>query len=78
MFPTQICSHPFSPLLLLVISSLRPSFQSYNCLDPVEEEFPKDFQRFKDQIFDLDRRLAAILCNAFEDCSGSEAIYKVW
>jgi dynein heavy chain len=51
--------------------------QSYNCLDPIDEDFPRDVKRFKDQVFDLDRRLAAILCIAFDDCSGSEAIYKL-
>ena len=41
------------------------------------QEFPKDYNNFKKSIADLDRRLASIVCQAFDDCSGLEAVFKL-
>lgn len=41
------------------------------------QEFPYDYEEFKEFILDLDRRLASIACQAFEDCSGLESVFKV-
>ncbi|NWI70492.1 DYH17 protein, partial [Todus mexicanus] len=41
----------------------------YDPLDPAEEELNKDFAEFQKKIEDLDRRLATILCQAFDDCN---------
>lgn len=39
--------------------------------------FVEDYVEFKLKIDDLDRRLAAIICQAFDDCSGVESAFKV-
>lgn len=41
------------------------------------QEFLKDYEHFKEAIADLDRRLASIVCQGFDDCSGLEAAFKV-
>ena len=43
----------------------------------VSQEFLEDYEHFKDSIADLDRRLASIVCQGFDDCSGLEASFKV-
>ncbi|XP_066292954.1 dynein beta chain, ciliary-like [Branchiostoma lanceolatum] len=50
---------------------------NYDSLDPKNEDFMADYKRFTDRIYDLDRRLGAIICQAFDDCSGIEAIFKL-
>ena len=41
------------------------------------QEFPNDYDNFKRSIADLDRRLASIVCQGFDDCSGLESIFKL-
>ncbi len=41
------------------------------------QEFLRDYENFKKAIADLDRRLASIACQAFSDCSGLEAAFKL-
>ena len=36
-----------------------------------------DYENFQAAIADLDRRLASIVCQGFDDCSGLEASFKV-
>ncbi|XP_078609718.1 dynein beta chain, ciliary-like isoform X2 [Branchiostoma floridae x Branchiostoma japonicum] len=50
---------------------------NYDSLDPKNEDFMADYKRFTDRIYDLDRRLGAIICQAFDDCSGIESIFKL-
>ena len=38
----------------------------------------EDYVEFKLKIADLDRRLASIICQAFDDCSGVESAFKVY
>ncbi|PSN32950.1 Dynein beta chain [Blattella germanica] len=45
---------------------------TYDPLDPEEENFEKDFDIFMQKISDLDRKLAAIFCQAFDDCFNLE------
>ncbi|NXC68138.1 DYH17 protein, partial [Anhinga anhinga] len=40
----------------------------YDPLDPTEEQLNKDFAEFQEKIWDVDRRLATILCQGFDDC----------
>lgn len=54
------------------------SGKSYDVLDPDDSSFISDFENFKKKIFEMDMKLAAILCQAFEDCSNLESIFKVW
>lgn len=53
------------------------SGKSYDVLDPDDDSFMEDFENFKQKIFEMDLKLAAILCQAFEDCSNLESIFKV-
>ena len=41
------------------------------------QEFTNDYENFVQRISDLDRRLATIICQGFEDCSGMESVFKV-
>lgn len=53
------------------------STKSYDFLDPDDPSFINDFETFKQRIFEMDLKLAAILCQAFEDCANLESIFKV-
>ncbi|XP_077689901.1 dynein axonemal heavy chain 17 [Eretmochelys imbricata] len=48
----------------------------YDPLDPAEEEFDEDFTEFQTKIQDLDRRLAAIFSQGFNDCNSIESAVK--
>lgn len=39
--------------------------------------FTVHFAQFKESIKDLDLRLASIVCQGFEDCSGLESVFRV-
>ena len=41
------------------------------------QAFLPEYEKFKASIADLDRRLASIVCQGFDDCSGLEAGFKV-
>ncbi|XP_075374780.1 dynein axonemal heavy chain 17-like [Mycteria americana] len=41
----------------------------YDPLDPAEEQLNKDFAEFQEKIQDVDRRLATIFCQGFDDCN---------
>ncbi|XP_033732158.1 dynein beta chain, ciliary-like [Pecten maximus] len=51
--------------------------KSYDCLDPASNEFQDDYNTFLEKVFDFDRRLATIICQGFDDCSGLEAQFKL-
>ncbi|KAK6170907.1 hypothetical protein SNE40_019193 [Patella caerulea] len=53
------------------------SERGYDCLDPSSDEFLDDYQNFLEKIGDIDRRLATIICQGFDDCSGLESIFKL-
>ncbi|KAJ8958202.1 hypothetical protein NQ314_006441, partial [Rhamnusium bicolor] len=53
------------------------SGKSYDVLDPDDLSFINDFEHFKHNIFEMDMKLAAILCQAFEDCCNLESIFKL-
>lgn len=53
------------------------SGKSYDVLDPDDPSFLDDFQIFKQRIFEMDMKLAAILCQAFEDCSNLDSVFKL-
>lgn len=50
---------------------------TYDGLDPKIKDFINDYVTFRQQIADLDSRLAAVINQAFEDCSGVEAVFKL-
>lgn len=51
--------------------------KTYDVLDPEDPSFLLDYETFQRNIQDLDRRLASILCQAFDDCSNLESVFKV-
>lgn len=53
------------------------SSRTYDSLDPIDESFIKDYERFKMRTFELDRKLGAVLARAFDDCLVSESIFKL-
>lgn len=42
------------------------------------QEFEKDVRQFKLKVDDIDRRLGAVFCQAFDDAYGLEHAFKVW
>lgn len=42
------------------------------------QEFEEDVRQFKLKVDDIDRRLGAIFCQAFDDAYGLEHAFKVW
>ncbi|XP_059684255.1 dynein axonemal heavy chain 17 [Gavia stellata] len=52
------------------VSELIKGFADCKCdpLDPAEEQLNKDFAEFQAKIQDVDRRLATIFCQGFDDC----------
>lgn len=51
--------------------------KSYDVLDPDDESFKEDFMKFQDRILELDMKLAAILCQAFDDSHNLESVFKL-
>ncbi|XP_011788533.1 PREDICTED: dynein heavy chain 17, axonemal [Colobus angolensis palliatus] len=49
----------------------------YDPLDPGDSNFDRDYADFEIKIQDLDRRLAMIFCQGFEDCSSIESSAKL-
>ncbi|CAK8676513.1 unnamed protein product [Clavelina lepadiformis] len=49
----------------------------YDPLDPINEAFNEDLRKFKSQIADVDRRLGAIVSQAFDDCPSTESAFKL-
>ena len=52
--------------------------KTYDCSDPEDKGFPKDFKKFNKEVWMMDRRLGATLTRAFDDCSSSDAIFKLF
>ncbi|GAB5581369.1 dynein axonemal heavy chain 17 isoform X1 [Prionailurus iriomotensis] len=48
----------------------------YDPLDPGDSSFDDDYAGFETKIQDLDRRLATIFCQGFDDCSSIESCSK--
>lgn len=56
-----------------IITASKPT----DCLDPDDKSFNEDFLKFQDRILELDLKLAAILCQAFDDCHNLESAFKL-
>ncbi|XP_068082615.1 dynein beta chain, ciliary-like [Anabrus simplex] len=50
---------------------------TYDTLDPEEPAFARDYEAFMNQIRELDRRLATLLCLAFDDCHNIDSVFKL-
>jgi len=53
------------------------SSKAYDVLEPEDERFEIDYKQFKENIKDLDHRLAFTLSQAFEDCYNLDSVFKV-
>ena len=50
--------------------------KGYDCLDPQDQSFINDYEKFKTKTFELDRKLGAVLGRSFDDCLVTESIFK--
>lgn len=46
-------------------------------LDSNNQEFIDDYNKFQERISDLERRLATVICQGFNDCSGLQSCFKL-
>jgi len=53
------------------------SSSSYDALEPEDPHFEAHFAHFKKKVKDLERRMAVIFCQAFDECNTPGSIYKV-
>ena len=44
---------------------------------PIFQKFLTDYETFKEKMADMEQRLAYIVCQAFDDCSGCESAFKL-
>lgn len=51
--------------------------KKYDPLDTKSNEFPNDYVEFNKILLDFDRRLSAIINQAFEDCNSLQGIFKL-
>lgn len=51
--------------------------RTYDGLDATNKEFVEDYSDFTSKIADLDRRLASVICQAFDDSCGTLGILKL-
>ncbi|XP_054260158.1 dynein beta chain, ciliary-like [Macrosteles quadrilineatus] len=50
---------------------------SYNPAEPEDTAFLSDYKVFKEKVLDLDRRMAALSSQAFNECHNFESIFKM-
>lgn len=53
------------------------SGNAHGLLDPDDDSFIEEFENFKHKIVELDLKLAAILCQAIEECTNLDSMFKV-
>ena len=46
-------------------------------LDPDDPQFTKLYQMFTDRLYDMDRRLGSILCQAFDDSPSVDHMFRL-
>lgn len=51
--------------------------RTYDVLDPEDKNFISDYLQYQKHIDNLDRQLASVLCQAFDECCNLDAIFKV-
>lgn len=71
-----------STRIVAVYKEFQQLFQAFSTratdvLEPDDESFVQDCEKFSESIVDLDSKLAAILCQAFDDCGNLESTFKV-
>lgn len=78
-----ILGRSLSLRIVAVVKEFQSLFASFSArasdvLEPDDESFAVDCAKFSESITDLDSKLAAILCQAFDDCSNLESAFKVY
>ncbi|KAG8040920.1 hypothetical protein G9C98_001908, partial [Cotesia typhae] len=77
-----ILGRSLSLRIVAVVKEFQSLFASFSArasdvLEPDDESFAVDCAKFSESIMDLDSKLAAILCQAFDDCSNLESAFKL-
>lgn len=77
-----ILGRSLSARIISVYKEFQQLFVSFtvrasDVLEPDDESFVVDCSKFSESITDLDSKLAAILCQAFDDCGNLESVFKV-
>lgn len=71
-----------SSLIVQMFEQFNTEFKVFSdkgldCLDCLETEFMADYEKFSQSVEDMDRRLASMVCQGFDDSSGPEAAFKM-
>ena len=53
------------------------ALKTYDCSDPKNARFLKDYERFNCEVWRMDRRLGVILASAFDCCTTAESVFKL-
>ncbi|XP_024875279.1 dynein beta chain, ciliary [Temnothorax curvispinosus] len=77
-----ILGRSLSTRIISVFKEFQQLFVSFtvrasDVLEPDDESFVVDCAKFAESIIDLDSKLAAILCQAFDDCGNLESVFKL-
>ncbi|KAL6263152.1 hypothetical protein P5V15_005953 [Pogonomyrmex californicus] len=77
-----ILGRSLSARIINVFKEFQQLFVSFtvrasDVLEPDDESFVVDCTKFAESITDLDSKLAAILCQAFDDCGNLESVFKL-
>lgn len=78
-----ILGRSLSTRIINVYKEFQQLFTSFtvranDALEPDDGSFAADCIKFNESIIDLDSKLAAILCQAFDDCGNLESVFKVF
>ncbi|EZA54880.1 Dynein beta chain, ciliary [Ooceraea biroi] len=76
-----ILGRSLSARIISVFKEFQQLFVSFSVrasdvLEPDDESFVVDCAKFAESITDFDSKLAAILCQAFDDCGNLESVFK--
>lgn len=52
--------------------------ENYNPLDMSDDTFMQDFIKFTDYVSDIDKRLACVFRNEFENCWNLDSFFRVF
>jgi dynein heavy chain len=71
-----------SDIVLEIFTTFQDSMnafsgKSFDPLDPNDKEFAKEYAAFMQMINEMDKRLGLIVCQAFDECSNCESVYKL-
>ncbi|XP_043280362.1 dynein beta chain, ciliary isoform X1 [Venturia canescens] len=77
-----ILGRSLSARIVAVFKEFQQLFASFSArandvLEPDDESFAVDCANFSESITELDSKLAAILCQAFDDCGNLESAFKL-